>query len=89
MKRLQSLTILPERDVGTKDMPEWTEEEFARAIRLDGRPFAEVLKLYRVRKAPITARIDQDVLQRLKGQGEGYQTHMNTILHDAVLQSRS
>ncbi len=52
MKRLESLAILPERDVGTKDMPEWTEEEFARAIRLDGRPFAEVLKLYRVRKTP-------------------------------------
>ena len=32
-------------------------EGFAAAIRLQGRPLAEVLRLYKVRKAAITARM--------------------------------
>ena len=60
--------------------------DFASAIRLQGRPLAEVLRLYKVRKAAITARIDLDVLEWLKGKGEGYQTRLNAILRDAMIQ---
>jgi uncharacterized protein (DUF4415 family) len=43
------------------------------------------MKLYKVKKAPISARIDQDILEWLKSQGEGYQTRLNTILRIAML----
>jgi len=43
------------------------------------------MKLYKVRKAPITARIDQDVLEWLKGKGDGCQTRLNAILRAAMV----
>lgn len=85
-KRLDRLAARPESAIDTSDIPEWTEADFASAIRLQGRPLAEVLRLYRVRKAAITARIDLDVLQWLKSKGEGYQTRLNAILRDAMAQ---
>ncbi len=84
-KRLEALAILPDFGIDTRDIPEWTEDDFARAIRLNVRPFAEVIRLYKVRKSAITARIDQDVLLWLRGQGTGYQTRMNAILRAAMV----
>jgi uncharacterized protein (DUF4415 family) len=74
-----------DRDFDTSDIPELTEEDFAGSVRLNGRTVAEVLQLYRVRKAPITARIDLDVLEWLKGKGDGYQTRLNSILRAAMV----
>jgi len=85
LKRLEALAALPDSAIDTSDIPEWTDEDFANAIRLNGRSIADVMKLYKVRKAPITARIDQDVLEWLKGKGEGYQTRLNTILRAAMV----
>jgi len=82
--RLARLTTRPESEIDTSDSPEWTEADFAAAIRLEGRPFTEVLRLYRARKAAITARIDLDVLDWLKSKGGGYQTRLNAILRDAM-----
>ncbi len=84
-KQLEALASLPDSDINTDDIPEWTEDDFTQAIRLNGRPLSEVMKLYRVRKSAVTARIDQDVLAWLKGKGEGYQTRMNAILRAAML----
>jgi uncharacterized protein (DUF4415 family) len=78
------LAARPEPEIDTSDIPEWTDADFAAAIRLQGRPFAEVLRLYRARKAVITARIDLDVLDWLKSKGGGYQTRLNAILRDAM-----
>lgn len=85
-ERLARLAARPESEIDTSDIPEWTDADFAAAIRLQGRPLAEVLRLYRTRKAPITARIDLDVLEWLKSKGEGYQTRLNAILRDAMAQ---
>ena len=82
--RLARLAARPESEIDTSDIPEWTEADFAAAIRLQGRPFTEVLRLYRARKAAITARIDLDVLDWLKSKGGGYQTRLNAILRDAM-----
>ena len=82
--RLARLAARPESEIDTSDIPEWTEADFAAAIQLQGRPLAEVLRLYRARKAAITARIDLDVLAWLKSKGEGYQTRLNAILRDAM-----
>lgn len=82
--RLARLAAQPESEIDTSDIPEWTEADFAAAIRPQGRSFAEVLRLYRARKAAITARIDLDVLDWLKSKGGGYQTRLNAILRDAM-----
>jgi len=80
--RLDALAALPDAEIDTSEMPEWTDDDFANAIRLNGRSLSEV-----VRKAPITARVDLDVIEWLKGQGqgEGYQTRLNSILRAAML----
>ena len=85
LKELEDLRTMPDSAIDTSDIPEWTEQDFADAIRLNGRSLQDVMKHYKVRKAPITARIDLDVLEWLKGQGEGYQTRLNTILRAAMI----
>jgi uncharacterized protein (DUF4415 family) len=45
---------------------------------------AEIGKFYRPRKKPITMRLDEDVLQWLKGFGRGYQTKANLLLRHAM-----
>ncbi len=84
-EQLAALNSLPDSSIDTSEIPEWTDEDFARSIRLKGRSIEDVLKLYKVRKAPITARIDLDVLEWLKGKGDGYQTRLNTILRTAMV----
>jgi uncharacterized protein (DUF4415 family) len=84
-KELAALAARPESEIDTSDIPEWTDDDFDNAIRLNGRPLSEVMQLYKARKAPITARIDMDVLEWLKKQGKGYQSRMNEILREAML----
>jgi len=43
---------------------------------------------YRPVKRQITARVDADVLVWLKSQGKGYQSRMNAILRDAMLNTK-
>ena len=49
------------------------------------RPFHEI---YRPLKAQISVRIDRDVLDWLKSQGEGYQTRINQLLREAMTSAR-
>ncbi|MGH8352197.1 MAG: BrnA antitoxin family protein [Pseudomonas sp.] len=64
-KRLESLT---DDEIDTSDIPELGEEFFARA------------ELRQVVKQPVTLRLDADVLEWFKGQGQGYQTRINKLL---------
>lgn len=75
---LRRLDALPDDQIDLSDIPEWTEEDFARAVRGG---------IYRPVKQQITARLDADVLAWLKAGGEGYQTRMNAILRRAMLES--
>ena len=43
--------------------------------------------LYRPLKRQITARVDADVLDWLKGQGKGYQSRINAILRREMLET--
>jgi len=71
-KRMEALAAVPDEDLDTRDIPEWTREDFAGAV-----PFQSIWK---PRKEQITARIDADVLLWLKSHGKGYQTLMNKLL---------
>jgi uncharacterized protein (DUF4415 family) len=44
-------------------------------------------RFYRPVKRQITARVDADVLEWLKGQGKGYQSRINAILRREMLES--
>jgi len=74
------------------DNPEWTEEDFKKA-----RPFAEVFpelaeSIRRSRGRPtiekpkkqVTIRLDQDVLEKLRSAGPGWQSRINDILRKAA-----
>ncbi len=45
---------------------------------------AEMGKFYRPPKKSVTMRLDQDVLDWLKGYGKGYQTRVNSLLRHAM-----
>jgi uncharacterized protein (DUF4415 family) len=77
-QRLEALAALPDDQIDTSDIPEWTAEDFARAV-----PFAS---LYKPRKEQITARLDADVLAWLKSHGKGYQTLMNNLLRKEMME---
>ena len=78
--RIAALASLPDADIDTSDMPEWTEEDFAQAVLFHS--------LYKPRKEQITARIDADVLAWLKSHGKGYQTLMNELLRKEMMEER-
>ena len=71
-RHLEKLSKLPDSDIDTSDIPEWSEEDFKRAVL-----FQDV---YKPKKQQITARLDVDILMWLKSHGKGYQTLMNNLL---------
>ncbi len=75
------------------DNPEWTEEDFARALPArDVLPPALYAALTRQRKpaspAPelkrVSLRIDPKVIERFKSTGPGWQGRINDVLREAV-----
>ena len=74
--QLRRLAARPDSEIDMSDIPELTKEEWKHAVRG---------KFYRPVKKQITARVDADVLEWLKGKGEGYQTRLNSILRREML----
>ena len=60
-------------DIDLSDCPELTPEIFARAIVRRGLQTVP-------RKSQLTLRLDQDVLEWFRKQGQGYQTQINALL---------
>jgi uncharacterized protein (DUF4415 family) len=77
-ERLRALADRPDSEIDTSDAPVLTEEQWKTAER--GR-------FYRPVKRQITARVDADVLDWLKGQGKGYQSRINAILRREMLEA--
>lgn len=88
---------LPEPDLTDPDNPEWTDEMFARAVRVDDMPpqlQAAILaafprtKLRGKQKAPtkaqVTLRLDRDIVDHFRATGEGWQSRINAALREAV-----
>ncbi|MDP9415148.1 MAG: BrnA antitoxin family protein [Pseudomonadota bacterium] len=77
------------------DNPEWTEEDFARAIGPEGLSEAELAAFPKTKarmgrpkgsnKKAITIRLDQDVLEKFKATGPGWQSRINEALKNAQL----
>jgi uncharacterized protein (DUF4415 family) len=64
---------LKDEDIDLSDTPEVSPEMFARAIVRRGlKPVS--------RKAQLTLRVDSDVLDWFRRQGQGYQTKINALL---------
>jgi uncharacterized protein (DUF4415 family) len=73
-KELAALIRMRDEDIDTSDIPE--VRDWSKAV---------IGKFYRPIKEAVTIRIDRDVLARLKAEGPGYQTRINTLLRAAVL----
>ena len=74
--RLEALAKRPDSEVDCSDIPELDENFWKNAVQ---NPF------YKPTKQVTTVRIDADVMQWLKAQGKVYQTRMNKILREAML----
>src|ERR1700760_291018 len=74
---LRALAARPESEIDLSDIPEATEKFWKNAVR---NPW------YRPRKQQVTLRIDADVLAWLRRGGKGYQSRLNALLRDAMLQ---
>jgi uncharacterized protein (DUF4415 family) len=77
MKQSQSdwkkIDLMKDEDIDLSELPELSPEKFAKAIVRKGlKPLAN--------KTQITLRVDTDVLNWFKAQGQGYQTNINALL---------
>ena len=76
IKRLLAKGVVPDEQLDLSDVPEITD--WSKAVRHN--------QFYRPVKQQTSVRLDADVLAWLKSQGKGYQTRMNKILREAMLQ---
>jgi len=68
---LRVLAARPESEIDLSEIPEFSQDRWADAVRGG---------FHRPAKRQITARVDADVLDWLKSQGKGYQLRINAIL---------
>jgi uncharacterized protein (DUF4415 family) len=73
---IRALKRMKEREIDTTDIP--PTADWSKAV---------VGRFYRPIKKPVTIRLDADVLNWLKGQGDGYQTRINSILRRVMEKS--
>lgn len=76
-KRLAEIEAIKDEDIDCSDIPELDDTFWANAE----------LRLPKPKKG-VYLRIDQDILDRLKAEGPGYQTRINAILR-AYLDAKS
>lgn len=75
---LKALSSESDDTIDFSDIPQLSEDAWKNSIQ---NPF------YKPKKLSTTVRIDADILAWLKGQGKGYQTRLNKILRNAMLDS--
>jgi uncharacterized protein (DUF4415 family) len=68
-ERLREIEAIPDEEIDFSDIPELTEEDFARGVWHPGHG-----------KQQVTVRLDRDVLAFFKQGGRGYQTRINAVL---------
>ena len=77
-KELAILAAKPEAEIDFSDLPATSRKDWQNAERG---------KFYRPIKQQLTVRVDADVLAWLKSQGSGYQSRLNDILRNAMLEA--
>jgi uncharacterized protein (DUF4415 family) len=75
-KQAAALAQLPDEAIDFSDIPPLDDAFFNHALRA---------KFYRPLKEPTTIRLDADIKAWLKAQGRGYQTRLNDILRQAMM----
>jgi uncharacterized protein (DUF4415 family) len=76
-REVQSLMAMPEGQIDTSDIPELPPDAWKHAV--SGR-------WYRPVKKAVSIRLDTDVLEWLKAKGDGYQTRVNGLLRERMLE---
>jgi uncharacterized protein (DUF4415 family) len=71
---IAAVAAMRDEDIDLSDMPEVTD--WSGAVRG---------MFYRPAKRPVTMRLDEDVVDWLKGFGPGYQTKANLLLRHAMM----
>ena len=82
-KRLEEIKIFKNKDFS--DSPILTEEQMKEFRPSHLRNMAN----YKPIKKTVNVRLDADVIEWLQTEGRGYQTRMNNILREAMLESVS
>jgi uncharacterized protein (DUF4415 family) len=75
-RKLARLAKQPDSEIDFSDIPPLEESFWKNAVR---NPF------YRPVKQQLTVRLDSDVIAWLRQQGRGYQTRLNNLLREAML----
>ena len=76
-RQLAQLAARPDEEIDVSEIPPLTESFWNNAVR---NPF------YRPVKQQLTVRLDADVVAWLRRQGRGYQTRLNRMLREAMLE---
>jgi uncharacterized protein (DUF4415 family) len=76
-RKLAQLSERPDAEIDFSDIPPLKDNFWKNAVR---NPY------YRPVKQQLTVRLDADVVAWLRHQGRGYQTRLNTVLREAMLQ---
>jgi uncharacterized protein (DUF4415 family) len=79
-REIQALAAMPEGKIDTSEIPELPPEAWKNAVRG---------KWYRPVKQAVSIRLDADVLAWLKAKGDGYQTRVNGLLRERMLEEIS
>jgi uncharacterized protein (DUF4415 family) len=66
----EEFDALSDEEIDFSDSPEWTDEDWARAVMVSPKPSKE----------SVTIRLDPDVLEYFRRPGAGYQTRINAVL---------
>ena len=76
-RKLARIAALPDEEINLSEIPPLEESFWKNAVR---NPF------YRPVKQQLTVRLDADVVAWLRQQGSGYQTRLNRVLREAMLE---
>jgi len=82
---LRALANRPDSEIDYSDIPPVSDDFWKSAVLRKDLLNSNV---YKPKKISITAKIDADIVEWLKRQGRGYQTRMNSILRNTMLQSQ-
>jgi uncharacterized protein (DUF4415 family) len=77
---MRKLTSEQKRDIAAIRAKSDEDIDFSDMPQVADWSRAEIGKFYRPAKKPVTIRLDEDILDWLKGHGSGYQTKVNLLL---------